>query len=212
MRASLPYPPAGGTLKYAEGHRKVDLKGVAMQLTLSSPEITCDHCIATIRRTVDSVEGAHFLQGDWETKQFAIDIASGGLLEQISAALESEGYPLGEAGVATGSGGPKPLNLDWRPSYRVTATNKGADVNYACPCSCEAGFALDRSGAEQSSEHCCCGRTILVGRNAATNLKAALGSDGYQYDVQTVTMPWGQPMEVALAIPTDAEHGAHAED
>lgn len=190
---------------------RLTMEGSAVQLTLSSPEITCDHCIATIRRTVETVEGARFLEGDWETKQFAIEIANAALLERISAALESEGYPLGEVGVAKASG-PRALDLDWRPSYRVTVTRQGADVNYACPCSCEAGFALDRSRAEQNSEHCCCGRTILVGRDAESRLNAAVGSEGYQYDVQTVTMPWGQPMEVALAIPTDAEHGGHAGD
>ena len=29
----------------------------------------------------------------------------------------------------------------------------------------------------------------------------------YAFDVQTLTMPWGQPLEVALATPLQPEHG-----
>jgi YHS domain-containing protein len=78
------------------------------------------------------------------------------------------------------------------PDYIVTRTEAGADVNYQCPCGCYAGFALDRSVAEQTPESCCCGRTILVGRDATKRLLAFLPD-----------------AEVALATPPDATHGAH---
>jgi len=184
-----------------------------VQLTLSSPEITCAHCIATIQKTVDGIDGARFISGDWETRRFAIEVASGSLLDAVTGALEAEGYPLGEADVPAGGAGPVEDAHDWQPLYRVTSTSVGADVNYACPCSCDAGFALDRSKAEQSPEHCCCGRTILVGNDAEERLRSALAEpETYAFDVQTVTMPWGQPVQAALAIPiTGAEHGAHAE-
>ena len=98
------------------------------------------------------------------------------------------------------------------PDYIVTRTDAGADVNYQCPCGCYAGFAYDRSTAEQAPESCCCGRTILVGRAASERLVAFIPApETYGVDEQTVTMPWGQPIEVALATPPDAEHGAHAD-
>jgi YHS domain-containing protein len=98
------------------------------------------------------------------------------------------------------------------PEYVITRTDLGADVNYHCPCGCYAGFALDRSLAEQDPESCCCGRTILVGRDAPQRLRAFLpDAENYALDEQTVEMPWGQPFEVALATPPDAEHGAHGE-
>lgn len=95
------------------------------------------------------------------------------------------------------------------PEYIITPTPVGADVNYQCPCGCDAGFALDRSVAEQEPESCCCGRTILVGRDASSRLRAFLPeAETYALDEQTVEMPWGQPVPVALATPPDAEHGA----
>ena len=183
-----------------------------MQLTLTAPDITCEHCIATIERTVNAVEGARFLHGNELTQSFAIEVGSGAILDAVSAALASEGYPLGEANAATlGSSEHGHDDASWTPSYRVTKTDAGADVNYACPCSCEAGFALDRAKAEQDPESCCCGRQILVGRDAEVRLRAALEApDGYRYDRQALTMPWGQRVEAALAIPmAGAEQGAH---
>ena len=182
------------------------------QLTLYAPAIHCDHCIATIRRTVDALPGARFLDGNWETRSFTIAVDSGSVLDAVSAALSAEEYPLGDADSAAaavasadrGGGAAGPTH----PSYRVTRTEAGADLNYDCPCGCTAGFAFDRSQAEQTPESCCCGRTMLVGAGAAERLRGSIDAGGYHpIDVQTVTMPWGQPMEAALATPYDAEHG-----
>lgn len=98
------------------------------------------------------------------------------------------------------------------PEYITSATPVGADVNYQCPCGCYAGFAFDRSQAQQDPESCCCGRTMLVGGEASARLLTFLpDGDTYALDEQTVTMPWGQPLPVALATPADATHGAHAD-
>lgn len=98
------------------------------------------------------------------------------------------------------------------PSYVVTRTAVGADVNYQCPCGCDAGFAFDRGLSEQPPESCCCGRTILVGTEVRDRLLAFLpAADTYALDEQAVTMPWGQVLAVALATPPDAEHGSHAD-
>lgn len=98
----------------------------------------------------------------------------------------------------------------WRPEYRVMGTDVGADVNYDCPCSCEAGFALDRSQTEQEPGSCCCGRRIVVGPDAEARLRSTLREpDTYQFDVQTVAMPWGEPVQAALAIPRDDGEGGH---
>ena len=48
---------------------------------------------------------------------------------------------------------------------------------------------------------------MLVGRSAADRLRAHLHDSGqYEFDVQTVAMPWGQPLEAALATPTEPRH------
>ena len=179
------------------------------QMTLYSPEITCEHCIATIQQAVDGVDGARFLHGDPDRRLFAVDIGSGAVLDAVTAALGAEGYPLGDAASAPPAAD-SATDAGWKPEYRVTRTDAGADVNYSCPCSCDAGFAFDRSHAEHDSESCCCGRRIMVGVDAEARLRAELdGPGGYEFDVQRVAMPWGQPLEVALATPSaGAEHGS----
>jgi hypothetical protein len=43
---------------------------------------------------------------------------------------------------------------------------------------------------------------MLVGREASRRLRARLNvSAAYEFDIQIVTMPWGQPLEAALATP-----------
>ncbi len=186
-------------------------------MTLYAPAIHCEHCIATIQRTVDAVPGAKFLNGSWESRSFNVDLDSGAVLDEVAKALAAEEYPLGdaaEAAAAVAAAGGGASTGATHPDYRVTRTDAGADVNYSCPCGCDAGFALDRAKAEQAPESCCCGRLILAGRDAASRLRAALDDESrYEpLDVQTVTMPWGQPIEVALATPREgAHHGATME-
>ena len=183
------------------------------QMTLYAPAIHCEHCINTIQKTVDAIPGARFLDGAWETRSFNVELDSGAVLDTVASALAAEEYPLGDAAAAAAAiaavGGGAEAGAT-HPDYTVTKTDAGADLNYKCPCSCDAGFAFDRSQAEQAPEGCCCGRTMLVGRDAAARLSAALDDADayYPLDVQTVTMPWGQPVEVALATPRqDAHHG-----
>lgn len=176
-----------------------------MQVLLTSPAITCDHCIATIQRVANATDGVTFVSGDPDRQSFVVDVASGALLDVLGLALAAEGYPLGDV---AGGGGDEHGGMPngWRPAaYRVARTDVGANINYDCYCGCDAGFALDRSRADQPTESCCCGNHILVGPDAARRISAKVeDADRYRVDVQTVTMPWGQPLEVALAIPKDA--------
>ena len=75
------------------------------QITLFAPDVTCDHCIATIRKTVGTVDGATFLEGDPDSKSFAIDLAQGAVLDRVAEALAAEGYPLGPAAPARAAPG-----------------------------------------------------------------------------------------------------------
>jgi copper chaperone CopZ len=184
------------------------------QLTLYAPDISCDHCIATIRRTVEAQPGARFLAGDIEQKRFSVEVDGGAALDALALALAEEGYPLGDAGAEAPAHGDHDAGAasgPTHPEYRVTATAAGADVNYDCPCGCTAGFAYDRAMAEQAPESCCCGRTMLVGRHAGERLLESLhGAGDFQpLDIQTVAMPWGQPLEAALATPAVSSHSAH---
>jgi copper chaperone CopZ len=190
------------------------------QMTLFAPDITCDHCIATISKAVATVEGARFLAGDPDSRTFAVEVASGAVLDRVAETLAEEGYPLGDA-PAPGTA-PAPSKMDalpmagapmggmhgkpqpgFKPQYlQIEKTDAGADITYSCPCgSTSEVFHLDRSQADQPP-HSCCGHHTLVGPNAAARLRAHLGSaaEGYDLDVQTITMPWGQPVEAAQAV------------
>ena len=191
------------------------------QMTLYAPDITCDHCIATIGKAVATVDGARFIAGDPDSKTFAVEVASGAVLDRVAETLAAEGYPLGEAsapGAAPAAampmmpmagGAPGGMHHGqhtpgFKPQYlKIERTDAGADVTYSCPCgSTTEVFHLDRAQAEQGP-HSCCGHHTLVGPNAATRLRARLGDGGagYDIDVQTVTMPWGQTVEAAQAVP-----------
>ncbi|MFA7249696.1 MAG: heavy-metal-associated domain-containing protein [Dehalococcoidia bacterium] len=204
------------------------------QVTLYAPDITCDHCIATISKAVATVDGARFIAGDPEAKTFAVEVASGAVLDRVAETLAAEGYPLGDApaapavpadsaaqaahmatpgmpmagapiamahapGAAAGMHGMRQIP-HFKPQYlKVERTEAGADVTYSCPCgSTTEVFQLDRSQADQQP-HSCCGHHTLVGPNAEARLRDRVG-DGYEIDVQTVTMPWGQPVEAAQAV------------
>jgi copper chaperone CopZ len=175
-----------------------------VQLTLYAPAVTCEHCIATIEQAVGTVDGATFLHGDSDVKSFVVEVTSGAVVDQIAAATSFEGYPLGDATSSKGDSA-SAAAPNWVPIYTVIATDKGADLNYSCPCGCTAGFALDRSDADQQAEGCCCGRELLVApANAEERLKAGVNGGDYRFDVQTVELPWGQPMLAAIAIPVEA--------
>lgn len=197
------------------------------RVTLHAPDITCDHCIATIRRTADALDGTIFVSGDPEARAFVVDLATGGALDALATALADAGYPLADApapggategtaadGAAADSAHPTgadPRAVGWQPAYRVSRTAAGADVNYDCYCGCDAGFALERAQADPVAESCCCGNHMLVARDAGDRLRSRLAdATAYRVELTPVTMPWGQPLEVALAIPIgEGEQSAH---
>ncbi len=173
------------------------------QMTLFAPDVTCDHCIATIKKTVEGVEGARFLDGDPDSKSFAVDLAQGAVLDRLAEALAAEGYPLGEAAPARG-GTPAGTNVAFdtgpkafAPTYEVEKSAEGASITYTCPCgSTTEHYTYDRSRPEQDLGSCC-DHHLLVQPGAGERLRAL--KPGYQVDVQTIQMPWGQPVEAAFA-------------
>ncbi len=175
-----------------------------MQLLLSSPEITCEHCIATIQRIAEATDGVTFVLGDPDRRTFVVEVEGGAALDAFGTALAAEGYPLGDVATEPQTAhGVK--TSDWAPAeYRIERTDAGANLNYDCYCGCDAGFALDRSQADQPAESCCCGNQILVGVDAGKRIAGKLDDpSAYRVDVQTATMPWGQPLQVAVAIPIE---------
>jgi len=63
--------------------------------TLEAPDISCDHCIQTIRTSVEKLSGVQFISGDPDVKQVVVEYDPGQTaLDGIEAAMEEEGYPV----------------------------------------------------------------------------------------------------------------------
>ncbi len=64
------------------------------EITLNIPNISCHHCIMTIRRESGFVDGAEFVSGDVEARTATFHIESDAALDALKAALAEAGYPV----------------------------------------------------------------------------------------------------------------------
>lgn len=61
--------------------------------TLSVPNISCSHCVMTIKRELNGVAGVYTVEGDVDRKQITVTFEPDAVLDQIKAALAEIGYP-----------------------------------------------------------------------------------------------------------------------
>jgi len=67
----------------------------AEEVTLSAPNISCDHCIQAIRKAVTALRGVEFVAGDPQAKLVTLRYdPSQTSLAEIEKAMEEEGYPV----------------------------------------------------------------------------------------------------------------------
>ena len=65
------------------------------RVTLEAPDISCDHCIASIRKAVTKLPGVEFLQGNPSSKQVTLEYDPCAVqVEAIERVMEEEGYPV----------------------------------------------------------------------------------------------------------------------
>ena len=57
------------------------------------PNISCGHCVMTIKREVGELAGVADIEGDPATKDVQISFEPPATLEEIKALLEEIGYP-----------------------------------------------------------------------------------------------------------------------
>jgi copper chaperone len=62
-------------------------------ITLSIPNISCHHCIMTIKRESSLVAGVEFVSGDVENKTATFRVADDQALPLLKKALAEAGYP-----------------------------------------------------------------------------------------------------------------------
>jgi copper chaperone len=63
-------------------------------VTLSIPNISCNHCIMTVKRESGFVDGAEFVSGDVEGKTATFQVAGDDALAALKATLAEAGYPV----------------------------------------------------------------------------------------------------------------------
>ena len=64
-------------------------------MTVTAPDISCDHCVATVKEAVGALPGVASVEVDPDSKLVAIDFDPGWVsLTQIAAALDEAGYPV----------------------------------------------------------------------------------------------------------------------
>jgi copper chaperone len=65
------------------------------RVTLTAPDISCDHCIGSIQRAVTNLNGVRFVKGDPAAKQVTIEYDPSQVeLASIQKAMQEEGYPV----------------------------------------------------------------------------------------------------------------------
>lgn len=64
-------------------------------VTLTAPDISCGHCVASVKGAVGALPGVTSVEADETTKRVEIDFDPGRVsLPQIEAALDEAGYPV----------------------------------------------------------------------------------------------------------------------
>jgi copper chaperone len=61
--------------------------------TVVIPDVSCNHCVATIRAEVMDIEGVKDVKGDPSTKKITFDWSEPATWEDIEAVLIDIGYP-----------------------------------------------------------------------------------------------------------------------
>ncbi len=65
------------------------------QATLTAPDISCGHCVATVTKAVGGLTGVSKVAADEQTKQIRVEYDPARVsLAQIEATLDEEGYPV----------------------------------------------------------------------------------------------------------------------
>jgi len=71
------------------------MSSTSARATLTAPDISCSHCVATINKAVGGLDGVRRVETSEATKQIDIEYDPSRVsLTQIEAVLDEEGYPI----------------------------------------------------------------------------------------------------------------------
>ncbi len=61
--------------------------------TLKVPNISCEHCVKTIKRELEMLDPVASVSGEVDTKMVTVEYVDGGDSDAVRATLEEIGYP-----------------------------------------------------------------------------------------------------------------------
>jgi len=61
--------------------------------TFSIPNISCGHCVMSIKNELNELDGIKIVEGDSEKKSITVEFESPATLEQIKETLKEINYP-----------------------------------------------------------------------------------------------------------------------
>ena len=64
------------------------------KITLSIPNISCGHCVMTIKNELGEMEGVIHVEGDEQTKEIEVDWQAPASIEKIKEKLKEINYPV----------------------------------------------------------------------------------------------------------------------
>jgi copper chaperone len=79
----------------AREEKESAMSSTMTEVTLTAPDISCAHCVATIEREVGVLPGVAHVEANVDTKKVDISYDPSRVsLTQIEAALDEAGYPV----------------------------------------------------------------------------------------------------------------------
>ncbi len=64
-------------------------------ITMKAPDISCEHCVATVKKTAGQFPGVQSVDADADTKIITLTYDPAQVdLARVEAALDEEGYPV----------------------------------------------------------------------------------------------------------------------
>ena len=64
--------------------------------TFSIPNISCDHCVMSIKRELSEIEGISKVEGSADTKKITVEWDAPATLERLKSILKEINYPADE--------------------------------------------------------------------------------------------------------------------
>lgn len=62
-------------------------------VTLEIPNISCNHCVMSVKRETDTIDGVEFVSGDVGAKKVVVRVEDDEALKTLKEALAEIGYP-----------------------------------------------------------------------------------------------------------------------